>query len=291
MVLPQDGRNKIRLVSASSAASEWLVKDFDGQSTHNLAALHGRIEKACEDNRRVKVTFCSTSSSEGPEIREELTPSQLLAIAQSAAPDVPHYRTTEDGNAWMVIRQNGVRCKVLPRVERERGLLQLVLSLNVASGPKRILPHEVTAHCDGKPLVCLSAADTLALLYGPSNERKAFNNEDTSFAAVSERNNFVVPANFQRLQERMYRLRRHAMSAPPVPALATLARANYPGPPLLGDARAISALLLQRELCEPGAPERIGWIMFGGDALKSGKELEVNIDLGNGPTACRVDCP
>ena len=76
-----------------------------------------------------------------------------------------------------------------------------------------------------------------------------------------------------------------------MPALIAVPGVVYPGPPALGDARALRGFLLQRQLYQPGDPERTGWIMFAGQEFKRGCTIEIDVDLGRGPRRTRFRLP
>jgi hypothetical protein len=65
----------------------------------------------------------------------------------------------------------------------------------------------------------------------------------------------------------------------------------YPGPALLGDARALTGILLQRELLAASDSEKTGWILFAGESLKRGTQIRVEIDLGNGMRQLELKLP
>jgi hypothetical protein len=56
----------------------------------------------------------------------------------------------------------------------------------------------------------------------------------------------------------------------------------YPGSPVLGDARALSAFLMQQQLLQPGEPEVSGWLVFSHNSVRQGGKLRLEIDLGKG---------
>ncbi len=102
-----------------------------------------------------------------------------------------------------------------------------------------------------------------------------------SFASISERESYRIPTNYRRIQTD-FDERFHDATPRALPAFAALPGQPYPGPATLGDARALSGFLLQRQVCEPGAPENIGWLVFQGDSLRAGGEVAIEIDLGDG---------
>ena len=153
----------------------------------------------------------------------------------------------------------------------------------VCWGSPQLLPGEVRATCDGTPLRCLSLAETLEALYGDFDAR--LSNGDTersSFAAVSEREDYLIPSNYQRLLKRVEAARGGSFAKRPRPALVDLPGVEYPGPAVLGDARALAAFLQQRELAGPGEAANVGWVMFAGEALRKGSRIQLAIDCGQG---------
>jgi hypothetical protein len=216
----------------------------------------------------------------------------LVALTQTAAGDQPLIRVSDGGNSSLVIREGGIRCKLTARVERERGILHLVVSLGASWGDKQLLPTEIRADCNGRPLRCLSAADALELLYGDAGKvtGKPVNESASSFAQVSEREDYLIPSNYKRLEQENQQ-GMDTLRSRPQPALAAVPGVLYPGPAVLGDARALTSFLLQREYYEPGQPERVGWILFAGESLRDGCEVDVDLDLGSGMRRIRFTLP
>jgi hypothetical protein len=211
----------------------------------------------------------------------------LLALNQAAAPSGVVLRVNETGNPWAVLREDGVRCKVATQVERQHGILRVVLGLTVCWGAPVQLPRELRADCDGVPLQCLNVAQTLETLYGTataptSATTPGLDAAAASFAAVSEREDYRVPSNYKRLQQSVDDAQARSVAVPANPALVTVPGVAYPGPALLGDARALGAFLQQRQLYRPGEAEQVGWVIFSGPALRHGGVVHLDIDLGQG---------
>ena len=118
------------------------------------------------------------------------------------------------------------------------------------------------------------------VLYGdPTSRRSATGDSCCSFAEVSERDDYLMPTNFKRLHANLYDQQRRSVLPPLLPALATLQGVSYPGPAILGDARALTAFLLQRRLYRPGDSELTGWALFSDPVLQHGGLIELLIDL------------
>ena len=101
----------------------------------------------------------------------------------------------------------------------------------------------------------------------------------------------MIPTNFNRLNEQITKAARRSSAPPLLPALASLQGVRYPGPAVLGDARALSAFLLQRQLYQPGDLERTGWIVFAGESLRKSRQFEIQVDLGGGPRRIKFSFP
>ncbi|MEM9366492.1 MAG: hypothetical protein AAGD07_10895 [Planctomycetota bacterium] len=212
----------------------------------------------------------------------ELSVSELNRLTHSIAPEQSLLRVSDESNPWVLVRDGAVRCKVTARVERTRGLLHLVVSLcNCEASDQPILsPREITARCDGTQLHCTNVAETLDLMYRPDANEIEFGAERLSFAATSETTDYLIPTNYRRLEAG---LQQRKLLAMPQPGMAALPGEIYPGPSLLGDARALSGFLLQRELLRPDQGEKTGWVVFAGEVLRAGSQIQVEIDLGSGP--------
>jgi hypothetical protein len=178
----------------------------------------------------------------------------------------------------------------MARAERQTGLVQVVVSLANLWGPNVRLPVEVRASGNGRALPCLTVAQTLDRLYGSRGDTDTRSEATKSFAHVSEEDDYRVPTNYKHLAAAAADSARSEM-LPPLPAFASLPGAVYPGPAVLGDARALSGFLLQSEILTAGEPEHVGWIVFDGESLKSGGTLEISIDLGRGPRRMLFDVP
>ncbi len=285
--LRQDG---CALASAPPPSSALVVTRVQNLALKDCNQLHHAVETCLDAGKPVQVEFVSEAAAGSAPLNATVKPPALLPFLQGVAPGEPQMRVTEGGNPWVVLRQDGTRCKVMARVERTRGLLQVVLSLAVCSGPPVQMPVDVRAFCDNEPLACLTVAETLELLYGKRKQNEAGAAETTgSFASVSERADYLLPTNYKRLQEAQANAGRSTV--PAVPALATVAGVAYPGPAILCDARALCAFLLQKQIYQAGEPERVSWLMLSGPALRKGGTLQLTLDLGKGPTSLTFALP
>ncbi|HIQ21108.1 MAG TPA: hypothetical protein EYH34_07730 [Planctomycetes bacterium] len=271
-------RTATQPAAATLPAAPVTVIELDGQAVRTVHHLHAAAERAVDSGRASELVIADPM---GARIRTTVPPDRLIALAAAAVPDRTAMEMTDEGNPWIVFRQDGLRCRLLARLERHTGLLQLIIGVKNCWGPQRLLPVEVTAFGNRRPLRCLTASQALERLYagvwpepGPPEEAAQ------SFAAVSERPDYLVPTNFQRLCTESQS--RRAVRPAPLPALATLPGIQYPGPAVLGDARAVAAFLLRRQLCHPDDPELVGWVLFDGSPLRPGGTLEVYVDLGAG---------
>lgn len=205
-----------------------------------------------------------------------------MAMTQSIAPDQQLLRVVDGGQQWLVCREGSVRAGILVRVERTRRMMQLVLTLSNFWGHETLLPLEVRASCDGKPLRCLRVQDTLELMYGKGDLAKLPDDVNgNSFAAISDREDYLVPTNYGPLYEQFVARTRNSMR-PVLPAVASVEGESYPGPAILGDARALTGFGLQKQLYRPDGRENTGWLFFAGSELANCQSIEIDADFGAG---------
>ena len=288
-LVPQLG-SEIQLASAVSGQAEaWgvaaRVVEADGHRITNCAQLDHLVEQALARRAPTKVSL--TSHSGGQPGTLEMQPLQLAALSNAIAPAHPTMRVEEEGVPGLWIRDGATRCRLMVRAERSRGVLQLVLSLGTYWGEQQLLPVDIRARCDGESLLCLDATSTLNRLYGLS---ESVPQSSHSFALVAESEDYNLPTSYKLIQESIDEsasLQEHRRA----PALLPSEGNEYPGPAALGDARALAAMLLRQQLYEPGESERIGWVLFAGDALKDGGEVTIELDLGSGPQTLTFRVP
>ena len=290
-LLPSIELPGIQLASASSESPTFQVVRIGEKPIQNCEQLHAAVERANQSKDRVELAILPTGAAAGTEPKAvEVAPATLIAVEQAVAQKHKALRVTEEGNSWILLCDGDCRCEVMARVERSKGLLQVVTSLGVVRGSAKQLPVEVLASCNDKLLRCLTAAEALELLYDPQPRALLTKSDDPaqavhySFAAVSAMDDYAIPTNYKRLEEQTKR-------ATGLPALAVVPGMFYPGSPLLGDARALSGFLQQQHLCVPGEPQKLGWIVFAGESLKQGGTIQLEIDLGSGPKKINLMVP
>ena len=123
---------------------------------------------------------------------------------------------------------------------------------------------------------CLSVSEVLQALYGePADLDPEPDSDSFSYAAVSERDDYFVPVNYKVLFERYSNAVRHSTQPAPVPAFACVAGESYPGPAILGDARALAAFLMQRRVLQAGERPAVHWLVFSSNRLKEGGDITV----------------
>jgi hypothetical protein len=283
-LVPEFGPRAVTLVSTHSMQPSYQIKNVGGLEVRNYGDLQLAVARSTDSSDRVQVDVVGGDVARGaPRVAMAVDPPKLRALVHAVARDQPVIRIVDDGNPWLMLREDGVCCRLMARVERERGLLQVVMSIGNCWGQAVFLPFEVQAYCDGRPLRCLSVSETLELLYDDADDDALEVDEAAySFAAVSERDDYLTPTSYKRLHERSQEAIRLSAAPSPRPALADVPGAYYPGPAILGDARALTGFLLQRQIHQPGDPEQTGWIMFGGKDLCDGGAVEVAVDLGRG---------
>jgi hypothetical protein len=300
-ILPDGEHAFVQLASLPASQSEFQVARVAGKQVRSFEQLHAAVERASDSCDNVEVVVAATrvhavsippsTSGASESVRPigldnetesvELTPAALRALEQGVAKRQKVIRVFEDGNPWLIVREDNVRCKLTARVERSSGLMQVIMTLGLVSGPPQLLPAEVRASCQGNPLRCLTVAEALETLYGAQKEREkpdehAAACDHYSFREVSQMDEYQIPTNYKRLHEETKR-------TTGLPALAVVPGTFYPGTPLLGDARALSSFALQRQLCQCDEPDKLGWIVFFGEPLKHGGTVQIQLDLGHGP--------
>lgn len=280
MLAPDMGQNKIQLVSGSHSPTGIRVVEANGRRISNCAQFQSVVEHALSTESSTEIVLAAATGNRESAERLELSPSELTSLSNMVSPGESVMRVDEDGSPWVLIRNEATRCRMMVRAERSRGLVQVVLSLGVCWGEQKKLPLEVRADCDGHDLQCLTATDALNLLYGriSSSEQRS-----ASFAHTSELDEYMLPTSYKSIQKEFsQRASLHSIAALQ-PALISLQNTSYPGPAPLGDARALSTMLLQKNLYEAGENERIGWILFADEAVRDGGDITIQLDLGAGP--------
>ncbi len=278
----------IRLASIGTRPSAYRVIQVAGRPVRNCQEFYSGLARA-KARPAASVVMEDAGAPSGQPLTVELDPARLAMLEQVIAPGNKGLTVAEGGNTWVLLREDGVCLKLHARVERSRGMLQVVLSSSVALGKETLLPEDVRAWSDGKPLRCLTAAEALELLYQPHKAKERLSRvadgvDNASFAVISERPDYRTPFNLSRMQEEITDL-------PFVPALASIPGTRYPGSPLVGDARALAAFLQQRELCRPGAAEQTGWILFAGEQLKQGRLLQIDIAHAGSSNRVSLELP
>jgi len=284
-LVPESRPAEIKVASAGDT-QVCRISAIDGTAVNNCNQLHAAATRVVDSGKKVTVTVAAEGASQNPAMAAEVLPTKLIALSQAAAPQEQMLRVTADGNPWVLIREGGIRCKVMARVERTTGLMQVAVSLGVCWGDPVTLPVEIQADCDHVPLQCLTVSETLEALYGAPKKRRSTDggsSEIVSFCKVSEKDDYLLPTNYRRLQQATDEAAKESTSPPPLPALASLPGVAYPGPAILGDARALSGFLLQRQIYQAGEPERIGWLIFSGEALRRGETVQISVNLGKAP--------
>ena len=273
---------EIQLVSTAAANPPVEITRIDKRKITNMADLYNIVDDVMDSqNRQIEVELTPANDSRAQ--LATMSPNKLLELTQSTVPEVDNLRISQGGNPWVVVRDAETGCKMMARWERHSGLLQVILSLRNATDSGRPLPVELRSFANGKPLNCLNVSEVLEHLYGdPGSVESSEQLDRTSFAQVSETADYLIPANFKRLNEQSDEETRFSIERP-LPAFATLAGVQYPGPAVLGDARALTAFLLQRQIQEEASLEHTGWVIFDASQVKPDEALEIELDLGQGP--------
>lgn len=269
------------------------VASIQGSPVASFADFHASVAKAAPKHNKIQIDIRKANAlADTPATSVSLSPEELVRLEHEIAPASPMLRIMEDGNPWVLIRCEGVSAKLMARVERSHGILQVVLATS-SQGKNYPLPVDAHATYNGKPLECLTVSRAMEELYEKRPNRPKPNDlgQLASFAAVSEREDYLIPTNFRKLDESFY-IRTKSATAITTPAFVTVPGAAYPGSAVLGDARALSAFLLQKEIHDSTQPQsKVGWIVFGGEELKKAGRLELDLDLGKGPIRLSMNVP
>jgi hypothetical protein len=281
--VPDLHSGQVQLASVGNPDQNFRIVNIDGNDVRTFADIYDVSSRTATASESIQIDIIDASAApESPKTALVLQRSTLAALTQATAVQQPVIKVADGGNPGLMIREGGVQCGLTIRIERQHGLLQVVASLSNQWGVDRLLPVEVTAQCNGEMLRCLTAAETLELLYGDG--RSLLENQDqtrTSFFVVSQLDDYLIPTNYHRLHENITKAARKRTEHFPS-ALASIGKEIYPGPAVLGDARALTGIMLQPTICRAGMPEQTGWILFAGKSLRTGGNVTLAIDLGNG---------
>jgi hypothetical protein len=282
-VIPAASGGAILLTSTTAGDSSLRIVNVGGRKVTNCADLHQAVsEHSHADSIQVDVL-----KADGQEIALQTNGDALQAMVFLTAIEHPVLQIADQGNPCFTIRDDRVRAKLVARVERSRGILQLVLTCRVMRPSDGPVPREVRAACEGQPLRCLSVSETLSRLYGDLQKPADPGLVDpegswSSFAAASSRPDYQIPVAYKRLCDDLESKNFTSANVGLGPAFASGSATVYPGPAILGDARALTGFLLQPQVLSPEHRERTGWIVFAGESLKRGGTVSVEIDFGSG---------
>jgi hypothetical protein len=290
---PAAHSGNIRLVSADTS-TPLSIAAVNNKSVRTLDDLNMAVERVADQHSGVKekgivVEFVG-GSTDSASVPVTISSDNFVALAHACIPDQTQVRAVIDGNPWVVTRNDAVRCKTMLRKERHSKLVHLVMSLKVCWGQPQKLPASIAMSCEGKPLNCLTVSEVLDQLYGERKKRPRTAKSITSYAEVSEDDEFLTPVNYRKLEAKLANDQRLA-SIRPYPAFASVGGHTYPGPAVLGDARALSGFMLQPRVFSPKDEEQVGWIVFDGSSVPDGEAYELLVDLGSGPLSVQFKVP
>ncbi len=230
---------EIALVSANGMREQFRIVNVNGTEIETCDDLFGALERLPRETaRNVQVDVLATrggikSSRETAVVVDQTT---LKALVNRVHSENSNLKITDGDHAWLVHRSPDLQLKLTARVERHRGLMQLVVTMDNISGQPLLMPRDVSAFCNGQAVKCLTVAETLEVLYGdPAWSENDLTSEQTSFAVVSERDDFLLPTNFKRLDAAMTERFQQQAQSPPSPALASIPGEVFPGSAVLGD--------------------------------------------------------
>ena len=284
--VPQFQLDSVQLVSTHSS-QPLSIDVVNSTRIKSIADLNLAIAES-DTNEPTNKEIIEIASASGTSVPAKITTQQLQAVGLASLPNRTPIRVVESGNPWVLLRDDSVRYKLMLRKEQRTGLVHLALSVKVCWGPEVVLPIDVTLHSDGKTLPCLDVQQTLNRLYGPELKRPA-ESVSSTFARIATQDEYLVPANYRDLETRhaeKYRLANVRTN----PAFATVGGIAYPGPPVLGDARALASFLFQPKRFGEDDQEYTGWVVFDGADLNS-NEIDVTLTLSSGSSTVRFRIP
>lgn len=278
---PDFKHNPVRLASTDQP-SPLSIQVVNTTKVRNYADLHASVEAALSQKKdKLPVMELGSSAPGSTSQPVEISYDSLVALEHASLPDHSLTRIVEDGNPWVIIKDNSVRCKLMVRREQRTRLVHVAVAIKNCWGPPVKLPANLRASCDQRELRCLKVAEILSRLYeGPAKENGKIESFE-SFMQLAERDDYLIPVNYKQLEAKLAADTRLA-SIRPTPAFATVGGIAYPGPPVLGDARALSAFMLQPKVYAADEAEQVGWVVFEDRQASSGN-IRIAIDLGSGP--------
>jgi hypothetical protein len=180
------------------------------------------------------------------------------------------------------------------RSEEQTKLVHLVMSLKVCWGEPKTLPGDLRLFNDGRELSCLNVSQVLNRLYDDPKKRERNESAQkqlvTTFNQIAGEDEYLIPTNYREL-EALRAANSRLANIRPTSAFAVVGGYAYPGPPVLGDARALSSFLLQPRIYAADEPEQVGWVVFEAPKKGSGEDFELVVDLGSGPQKIQFRIP
>ena len=162
----------------------------------------------------------------------------------------------------------------------------MLVVILVCWGQPKTLPIDLKVFCEDRELSCLNVSQVLNRLYDdPKNKRKKESDAKqlvTTFNQIAGEDEYLIPKNYREL-EALRAANSRLANIRPTSAFAVVGGYTYPGPPVLGDARALSSFLLQPRIYSADEPEQVGWVVFDAPKNGSAENFELVIDLGAGP--------
>jgi len=293
-LVPDFRKNNIRLASAGNdAPATWSLSVVNDQRIRSMADLYRAMEQVkVTDQAETNVVEFAAAESKSEPIPTKISGRDLLALTHITAPDDRPVRIVQDGNPWVLLKDDNVMCKLMLRKERGSNLVHVVMALKVCYGDARKLPASLEVVAARQPLNCMDVSTVLDHLYGQSSvdNDEATPGKLVRFADIADSDEYVTPVNYRRLEAKLAADQRLA-TIRPTPAFAVVGGFAYPGPPVLGDARALSGFMLQPSRCEVEDPELVGWAVFDGSTAANAEQFEVRIDLGSGAQVVKFRVP
>lgn len=289
---PDADVSAIQLASTAQQPQIPITVVNDAQ-VHTLAELHTGIVEAVENSSDEEAVIeFAVGSTADQSMPVKISRNNLIALEHASLPDRSPIRVVEDANPWVLLKDDGVRCKLMLRTEENSKLVHVAMSLKVCWGQSVTLPRDLHVFCEGKELDCLTVAETLQRTYGdlPGKLKQESDGDLKTYNDIASADEYLIPVNYRDLEAKHAAEYRFAAFRP-MPAFAVVGGYTYPGPPVLGDARALGSFMLQPREYNVDEETHVGWVVFDASSVNAAENFEVTVDLGSGPQTVRFRIP
>ncbi len=270
----------------SFASESVKVTAIDGQRVRSLGDCLRRFHESSRFNESIQVDYkIQDSSGESAMEHAIVVPRKnLLALLLSGTSDCNSACFQTETGSHYYIREGDVYASVHVDLQQATGIVRVVIELMNTGTEDRLLPADCFAAYAAQSLACLSADEALKRSCGSPNFKEKVPKVvgRDSFAHVSSQAGYLQLTDLSEIADANSRAVRPAFIS---------AALKYPGPPLRGDAIALSGSLLQQQLVEAGETSS-GWILFAlppdQDKDTTDRPIDIRIKLVNQEQTIRL---